>query len=192
MCAILSKYYSFTNPFSAQWTFWYIREASTALLVANMPMCWSLMRRLFNIRSFNNSSYGQSHTGPTTNGGRGFSSKKNGTLLSSVVATKTNKAENRGNVSWWEREGNGTQLGKTESEENIVDQKPVPLEIWASKQFDVDRESIIPGSTVVSSGSPPVTIHEGVVYGKAQTQCTSKATIITTTETKERGSSESR
>ncbi|KAF4624618.1 hypothetical protein G7Y89_g13555 [Cudoniella acicularis] len=56
LCAILNKYYSFAHPFSPEWTFWYIREASTAILVANIPMCWALMRRLFNLRSFNGSS----------------------------------------------------------------------------------------------------------------------------------------
>ena len=170
MCAILSKYYSFTNPFSAQWTFWYIRESSTAILVANMPMCWSLVRRVFNIRSFNNSSYGPSHTNPTAISGRGFS-KKNGTVLSSVAAKNTNRTENRGNVSWWERDGNVTQLGKTESEENIVDQKPIPLEIWASKHFDVDSESVVPGSNV-GNGSPN--------HRDSPNQFTTKTTIVTT------------
>ena len=178
------------NPFSAQWTFWYIREASTALLVANMPMCWTLMRRLFNIRSFNNSSYGHSHTNPTAISGRGFSSRKNGTALSSVPASKVNRAENRGNVSWWERDGNVTQLGKTESEENIVEQKPVPLEIWAIKQFDVDRETVVPGSNT-PGGSPEVAIHGGGGYGKSANQYTSRTTIVTV-EPKERKSADSK
>ncbi|KAH8593893.1 hypothetical protein B0O99DRAFT_493547, partial [Bisporella sp. PMI_857] len=56
LCAILNKYYSFVHPFAPTWSFWYIREASCAIFVANMPMCWFLIRRIFNVRSFNNSS----------------------------------------------------------------------------------------------------------------------------------------
>ncbi|KAF1345409.1 hypothetical protein BDV97DRAFT_47480 [Delphinella strobiligena] len=47
LCAILNKYYSFTDPFGSEWTFWYVRESSTALLTANLPFMWSLIRRIF-------------------------------------------------------------------------------------------------------------------------------------------------
>ncbi|KAI0005600.1 hypothetical protein F4779DRAFT_49335 [Xylariaceae sp. FL0662B] len=53
LSAILNKYYSFTEPFGASWTFWYIRESSTAILTANLPLTWTLLQRIFNIRSFN-------------------------------------------------------------------------------------------------------------------------------------------
>ncbi|EXJ91065.1 hypothetical protein A1O1_04172 [Capronia coronata CBS 617.96] len=52
LCAILSKRLSFTHPYSSQWVFWYCREASTAMIVANMPYSWALIRRIFNLRSF--------------------------------------------------------------------------------------------------------------------------------------------
>lgn len=46
IAAILNKIYSFTNPFGTEWVFWYVRESSTALIVANMPFVWGLPRRL--------------------------------------------------------------------------------------------------------------------------------------------------
>ncbi|EXJ92696.1 hypothetical protein A1O3_01248 [Capronia epimyces CBS 606.96] len=52
LCAILSKRLSFTQPYSSEWVFWYCREASTAMIVANMPYSWALIRRAFNLRSF--------------------------------------------------------------------------------------------------------------------------------------------
>ncbi|KAF1809103.1 hypothetical protein P152DRAFT_367814, partial [Eremomyces bilateralis CBS 781.70] len=52
LAAILNKYYSFSHPFSVDWTFWYIREASTAMLVANMPFIWTLLRRMFHLGEF--------------------------------------------------------------------------------------------------------------------------------------------
>ncbi|KAI0129022.1 hypothetical protein BJ170DRAFT_579305 [Xylariales sp. AK1849] len=53
LSAILNKYYSFTEPFGSSWTFWYIRESSTAIITANLPFTWTLLQRTFNLRSFN-------------------------------------------------------------------------------------------------------------------------------------------
>ncbi|EXJ62325.1 hypothetical protein A1O7_02759 [Cladophialophora yegresii CBS 114405] len=52
LCAILSKRLSFTHPYSSEWVYWYCREASTAMIVANMPYSWALIRKVFNLRSF--------------------------------------------------------------------------------------------------------------------------------------------
>ncbi|KAM0656998.1 hypothetical protein ACHAPH_007147 [Verticillium nonalfalfae] len=59
LSAILNKYYSFNEPFGSAWTFWYIRESSTALIVANLPMTWTILRRLFHLKSFNGKSSNQ-------------------------------------------------------------------------------------------------------------------------------------
>jgi hypothetical protein len=71
ICAALSKYYSFSLPYGVDWVrplltppfsgtfanhyrkvYWYVREVSTAVIVANMPHLWALMRRTFNLRAF--------------------------------------------------------------------------------------------------------------------------------------------
>ena len=57
LSAVLNKWYSFTQPFGAQWTYWYTRESSTALLVANLPFVWSFWRR---VATGSNSIKGQS------------------------------------------------------------------------------------------------------------------------------------
>lgn len=50
IAAILNKIYSFTDPFGSLWTFWYTRESSTALLVANLPFVWTLWVRIPGVR----------------------------------------------------------------------------------------------------------------------------------------------
>ncbi|KAL1623760.1 hypothetical protein SLS54_004221 [Diplodia seriata] len=70
------KYYSFTNPFGGLWTYWYTRESSTSLLVANLPYTWTLLRRLFNLRSFDGRSSG---TGTATENGSRFNYHSNRT-----------------------------------------------------------------------------------------------------------------
>jgi hypothetical protein len=41
---------------------WYIREASTAIYVANIPTCWPLARRLFGLKSWGSSDETRSQT----------------------------------------------------------------------------------------------------------------------------------
>ena len=55
LSAVLNKYYSFTHLFSYEWTYWYVRESSTAILVANLPFTWTLLRRIFNLKAFSES-----------------------------------------------------------------------------------------------------------------------------------------
>ncbi|KAF2460637.1 hypothetical protein BDY21DRAFT_280333 [Lineolata rhizophorae] len=52
LSASLNKYHSFAQPYGAGWTFWYVREASTAMLVGNIPYTWNLLRRMFNLNAF--------------------------------------------------------------------------------------------------------------------------------------------
>jgi hypothetical protein len=52
LAAVLNKYYSFAHPFGSQWTYWYIRESSTAMIVANLPFTWTLLRRMFKLQAF--------------------------------------------------------------------------------------------------------------------------------------------
>jgi hypothetical protein len=50
--AVLNKYYSFTRPYEPTWIYWYARESSTAILVANLPFTWTLLRKVFNLGAF--------------------------------------------------------------------------------------------------------------------------------------------
>jgi hypothetical protein len=135
MCAVLNKYYSFAHPFSPMWTFWYIREASTAIMVANAPMCWTLVRRVFNVKGFlNQTSETKSKSVPVA---ATYVTTADGTMKGNGKAQA-----GKGEMSWWERE---SRLERTESEEYIVGdpngRKDVPLEIWESREVDVERGS---------------------------------------------------
>ena len=66
----------------------------------------------------------------------------------STVPKRNDRSEAKSQMSWWEREaGSGApRLGRTESEERMVrtpgQAKLGPLEIWESKEYDVDRGSV--------------------------------------------------
>lgn len=50
--SILNSYYCFRNPYQATWIYWYVRESSTAILVANLPFTWTILRRFFEVGDF--------------------------------------------------------------------------------------------------------------------------------------------
>lgn len=52
VCCVMNKFYSFTEPYGDDWVFWYIREAATAVIVANLPFMWTLLRRVCGVKSW--------------------------------------------------------------------------------------------------------------------------------------------
>ncbi|KZM24350.1 uncharacterized protein EKO05_0005627 [Ascochyta rabiei] len=53
--AALNSYYSFWHPYRDTWMFWYVRESSMAIIVANIPFTWTILRELFEVGDFNES-----------------------------------------------------------------------------------------------------------------------------------------
>jgi hypothetical protein len=56
IASILNSYYSFKNPYRPTWTSWYVRESSTAILVANLPYTWTILRQFYDVGTFDESS----------------------------------------------------------------------------------------------------------------------------------------
>lgn len=52
VAAILNKYFNFASPLTTTYQIWYIREASTAIYVANVMCWWPLLRKLFGLKAF--------------------------------------------------------------------------------------------------------------------------------------------
>ncbi|RMZ84750.1 hypothetical protein DV737_g1072, partial [Chaetothyriales sp. CBS 132003] len=50
--ATLSRYYTFAKPNSILWIFWYVREASTAVIVTNIPHLYALLRQVVHLDAF--------------------------------------------------------------------------------------------------------------------------------------------
>lgn len=76
LAAVLNKVYSFSEPFGAMWTYWYVRESSTALLVANLPFVWAFWRRITGHKSVSGMSRDPSRTPMETLSRNGKTSMK--------------------------------------------------------------------------------------------------------------------
>jgi hypothetical protein len=55
IASMLNSYYSFKDPYRQTWVSWYVRESSTAILVANLPFTWTILRECFDVGSFDES-----------------------------------------------------------------------------------------------------------------------------------------
>ncbi|KAL4727804.1 hypothetical protein ACLX1H_004493 [Fusarium chlamydosporum] len=66
----MSKIYSLGDPYGTEWSYWYIREVSTAVIAANLPLTWTLLQRVFRLGSFSaRYGYGKSSNQRTGEGG---------------------------------------------------------------------------------------------------------------------------
>lgn len=135
VCCILSKYYSITNPYGGKWIDWYIREAGTAVIVANIPHCWPLVRRLLNVREFFSNNHYSSYVHRT----QPSNSRPKSSMAMSYM---------RSNMSSMSR-----SMLRRSSSERTVDRPAEHLEIWEHKNFHITEEpgyqyqTSIPGSS---------------------------------------------
>ncbi|KAH7125039.1 hypothetical protein B0J13DRAFT_566123 [Dactylonectria estremocensis] len=121
LSAILNKFYSFNEPFGSNWTFWYVRESSTALITANLPYIWTLLRRLFNLKSFVGSSHKRS-TNPSTRFQSNFSHGHRSAV----------RAPPQGTLHW------------LDSEERINNTYSMPLKIYQPHEVEISSEEVTP------------------------------------------------
>jgi hypothetical protein len=119
----LNKYYSFNQPFGNQWTFWYIRESSTAIITANLPFTWTLLQRTFNLGSFNGKSSG---------------------ARTSEVASRFRSGYARGtnHFTTVTRGNQGIELGSCNSREHINDAFGTQLKIYQQTEVHVSSQEV--------------------------------------------------
>ncbi|KAK7421157.1 hypothetical protein QQZ08_010087 [Neonectria magnoliae] len=146
LSAILNKFYSFNEPFGSNWTFWYIRESSTALITANLPYIWTLLRRVFNLKSF-----------------AGYSNKR-----STNPSTRFRSDFSHGPRSAV-RAGD-TTIHRLDSEEQINTTYSMPLKIYQRHEVEVRSEEATPNErrsppgcipAELTAGNKDVSLHSG-------------------------------
>lgn len=161
ICCILSKYYSLSNPYGQEWVDWYVREAGTAVIVANIPHIWPLVRRMLNARDFlSTGSFSRTRKSIT-----GHLTRSGGLPLSSVRADKSSAIR--------------SILTRSSSEERMA-RPPDPLEIWEHKHFQVVEEPGSPSTKLNSSQSSRISsdYHPPLFCGDRDDLCT-KTTVTT-------------
>ena len=92
LAAILNKVYSFSEPFGSAWTYWYVRESSTAMLVANLPFVWTCWRWVFGVSTI----AGGSHRSICQNNATCTNIQAEPKISSQSLATEHDPGNNRG------------------------------------------------------------------------------------------------
>ncbi|PVI06082.1 hypothetical protein DM02DRAFT_724511 [Periconia macrospinosa] len=132
LAAILSKYYSLGSPYGTDWIYWYIREVSTAIITANLPLTWTLLQRIFGANSFlsrNKSSGAQ--TGVTGDAARRSRFRSTYGNLASATKTKETKP----------KDPHPIDISPSESQEQITTPEPgIRMEIWQHHEVYVTSE----------------------------------------------------
>ncbi|KAG2420900.1 hypothetical protein HFD88_000514 [Aspergillus terreus] len=67
VAAILNKVFNFASPLTTTYQIWYIREASTAIYVANLICLWPLLRKVFGLKAFQHNSARYREKSPNAN-----------------------------------------------------------------------------------------------------------------------------
>ncbi|KAH6638648.1 hypothetical protein BKA67DRAFT_145743 [Truncatella angustata] len=136
LSAILNKYYSFNQPFGDQWTFWYIRESSTAIITANLPFTWTLLQRTFHLKSFN--------------------AKSSGARTSENPSRYHRSGYGRGtnHLTTITRGERGIELGSCNSQTNINDVFGTQLKIYQQTEVHVSSQEAEPEKESSISETP--------------------------------------
>ncbi|KAK0639205.1 hypothetical protein B0T16DRAFT_337132 [Cercophora newfieldiana] len=127
LLAILNRVFNFVMPHDLVFLAWYNGEASTAVIIANIPFCWPLVRRVFGVESWG----GSSPTDPRKNAGR-FGNNLN------VPPPTIGSAKQKRN--WRKHRGESvldtvlTERDRTDSEEKIM----VKHEVSVYETYDIE------------------------------------------------------
>ncbi|KAJ4245286.1 hypothetical protein NW762_014156 [Fusarium torreyae] len=157
LAATMSKFYSLGDPYGTEWSYWYIREVSTAIIAANLPLTWTLLQRVFRLGSFSARYYGKA------------SGQRTGEATSRFRS-------NYGNLSSINREDRTRRkptvvepgMSFSESQEEI-NGKDIPLKIYQKNEVNITTDEVIPSDK--RSPSPPA--RNGLAFGDSNGQARS-------------------
>ncbi|CAO2650135.1 Nn.00g014270.m01.CDS01 [Neocucurbitaria sp. VM-36] len=184
--SILNSYYSFKNPYGSTWIFWYVRESSTAILVANLPFTWTLLRTFFELGDFDETNpppwtYHSSRTAggrktaqlmhqtgatgiaaknhqyaPNSNRSRGTNSNTSRTPTSRTLLGTTSTGKDASHSP-----GNTSQQS-SENEKELLEEAIHPHD-FAPNNADIDLEHGLPHDAHLRPLSPSPTEHENII-----------------------------
>ncbi|KAL4867970.1 hypothetical protein BDV12DRAFT_108628 [Aspergillus spectabilis] len=148
IAAILNKYFNFASPQTTIYQLWYIREASTAIYVANLMCWWPLLRKIFGkALSHYSSKYHTNRYGDPSQPSGGLSLPLSSTTATATTQTPTTK---KGSKRWWKAKAQMRHLRSeskgltTSTSQEAINasggdsQADVPLEIWRKVEYNVE------------------------------------------------------
>ncbi|RDW83804.1 uncharacterized protein DSM5745_04130 [Aspergillus mulundensis] len=174
VAAILNKYFNFASPDTTIYQLWYIREASTAIYVANLMCWWPLLRKVFGsaLSQYSSNYRANGYEGPSQRSALQSHSHSqhhgsvNASRASAIFTGKVRvKATESRRGRWWRSEPTATTKGlKTSASQEAINtadrvdspadrhEGDVPLEIWRKVEYNVEQTAPGPGPGPGSAG----------------------------------------
>lgn len=162
IAAILNKYFNFHSPDTTIYQLWYIREASTAIYVANLMCWWPLMRRIFGSMlsqysgRYRTDQYDPYYGNPSRASGGlsqvlGGSRPGTGNVTQTSTTTATAGGGSKGGRRWWHGGGRRSR-GRSRTP---ADSKGMVMNLTTSTSQEAINPSVpnTPGSGDSNSGS---------------------------------------
>ncbi|KAF2447430.1 hypothetical protein P171DRAFT_470702 [Karstenula rhodostoma CBS 690.94] len=131
LAAILSKYYSLGTPYGAEWIYWYIREVSTAIIAANLPLTWTLLQRIFGMSNF----HSRNKSSDPRSGKMTRQSK-----YRSTYGNLTSRTKDTGDRI--PKDPHPIDISPSESQEQINGENDYPLKIWHQREVQITSEEV--------------------------------------------------
>lgn len=168
VAAILNKYFNFSAPLNTIYMVWYIREASTAIYVANLMCWWPLLRKLFGWSAFQSYGSGKRNTYDgygygTTRGGRNTTHVRS-TNLSARHSVRTPLASRMSNMSATLRGSTPVTSISEEAINEATGGRDVPLQIWHKVEYEIEEER--DGNNGGTAGECPYDAHQAAEEGQ--------------------------
>jgi hypothetical protein len=137
----------------------YIREVSTAIIAANLPLTWTLLQRIFGMSNFHSRNKSSDPRSGRVTGTNKFRSTY-GNLTSRTRDTHDRKP----------KDPHPIDISPSESQEQINGENDYPLKIWQQQEVQITSEELDPNDraslsdksdksvrpTVTSGGDPQV------------------------------------
>ncbi|KFZ25314.1 hypothetical protein V502_00214 [Pseudogymnoascus sp. VKM F-4520 (FW-2644)] len=120
--ATLNRYYCFAHPESIMWIFWYVREASTAVIVTNIPHCYALLRKVLNLEAFETLTSGIRRTRET---------QDSNSVLASTGLKRRRPSKHDVRLD----------DGGSESAEIFAAKQASPLTIWQTNEYGINESN---------------------------------------------------
>lgn len=164
IAAVLNKYYSFKHPFGSEWTKWYLREAYTAFLCANLPLTYPLIQRLFKLRNWSHNSF----TGRSVSDsryrqtGRSVSRSQHKSYVGETIGKSSARHEGISKTVDVKISRSVQDLQRSESEERIYG--PSTSRIYDHNPFEaVSAHVWVPGATFEMTPTSPTSDKQGSI-----------------------------
>ncbi|KAH7120859.1 hypothetical protein B0J11DRAFT_507906 [Dendryphion nanum] len=126
VAAAINKYSSFKDPFSSAWVIWYLREAFTAMICANLPLTRPILQQFFNF-------------GEWTQPASGYGSRSHRSTIRLRSTSRSRRTASSNNESMFQPRMKTLPMASRSTSQEHITQSMSPLGILYETEIKIER-----------------------------------------------------